>query len=83
MVYSTSFLFIPGWCGWLWVVPYFIKKVKAHKTRQKLETLEKGKAPKELNTREPRKRMKAREAHNKMKTCQIRKKLGHARHLKI
>ena len=31
---------------WLWAVPYFIKKVKAHKVRQKLETLKKVKAGK-------------------------------------
>ena len=37
MVYSSA---------WLWAVPYFIKKVKAHKVRQKLETLKKVKAGK-------------------------------------
>ena len=56
MVYSTSFLLIPAY--WLWVVPHFIKKVKDHKARQKLETLNKEKARKAPKKRKARKKRK-------------------------
>ena len=46
LVYSTSFLLIPTYCGWLWVIPYFIKKAKVHKARQNVETLKKVNARK-------------------------------------
>ena len=34
---KISFLLIPSCCGWFWVVPHFIKKVKTGKARKKNE----------------------------------------------
>ena len=74
MVYSTAFLLIPA-C-WLWVVPHFIKKVKAHKARQKLETLNKVKARKvrkKVKARKTSKKIKTRKGHKKIKARETRK----------
>ena len=77
MVYSTAFLLIPA-C-WLWVVPHFIKKVKAHKARQKLETLNKAKARK---ARKKVKARRARRARTKNKVLKGYKKGRHISHVK-
>ena len=66
MVYCTSFLLIPACCGWLWAIPHFIKKVKAHKARRKLEM------PKRMKASKARKKMKARKAHKKIKVRKAR-----------
>ena len=65
---------IVAFCGLLWVVPHFVKKMKAHQACQKSETLKKVKA------RKVRKKMKAREKQRHEDT-QAWKVLEHVRHV--
>ena len=65
---------IVAFCGWLWVVPHFVKEMNAHKACQKFETLKKVKA------RKVRKKMKAREKQ-RYEGTQARKVLEHVRHV--
>ena len=86
LVCFTSLLLIPTFWSWLWVAPYFIKNVKAHKARQKLETPEVKTRKKHVkNWRHVRdvKKMKARDARKRMRTRNAYKKEKAGRNVKI